>query len=154
MPDDILESYKKICGGLIGGLNELGIKAEFAPLNDVLASGKKISGNAQTRRLGCILQHGTILLDVDVDTMFSLLKVPSEKIRDKMIAQASQRVTSVKDILGHGVDFMDVQDSFIKGFQTALDVELTTSKPAQEEVKHAKKLQNTKYSADDWNYKR
>src|SRR5208337_3830146 len=54
-PDDILESYRLICSGLIGGLGLLGVKADFEPINDIAVGGKKVSGNAQTRRQGCLL---------------------------------------------------------------------------------------------------
>jgi lipoate---protein ligase len=43
------------------------------PLNDITVNNKKVSGNAQTRRNGVLLQHGTILLDIDIDKMFSVL---------------------------------------------------------------------------------
>src|SRR5208282_4253098 len=49
-PKNIIESYKVICSWVISGLAILGIKAEFVPINDIVVNGKKISGNAQTRR--------------------------------------------------------------------------------------------------------
>jgi len=72
---DIIESYSKICKGVIFGLNNLGLNASFKPINDIIVNNKKISGNAQTRKRGVLLQHGTILIDVDLNKMFSLLKV-------------------------------------------------------------------------------
>ena len=80
--EDFLETYRKLCSGLVLGLRLLGIPAEFKPINDIVVHGKKISGNAQTRRMHVILQHGTILRKVDPELMFRVLKVPSEKIRD------------------------------------------------------------------------
>ena len=73
----VRESYEQIIQIIIKGLKQLGIKATFKPLNDILVDGKKISGNAQTRRHGVLLQHGTILMDVDVDKMFSYLNKPN-----------------------------------------------------------------------------
>ena len=35
-------------------LAEMGLQAEFAPLNDIILNGQKISGNAQTRKRGGI----------------------------------------------------------------------------------------------------
>ena len=58
-PKDILASYREICGWIIDSLAILGIKAEFKPINDIVVGNKKISGNAQTRRGGVLLQHGT-----------------------------------------------------------------------------------------------
>ncbi|MFH1470632.1 MAG: lipoate--protein ligase family protein, partial [Candidatus Micrarchaeota archaeon] len=45
-PKNILESYKWVCSGVIEGLATMGFGAEFAPLNDILVGGKKVSGNA------------------------------------------------------------------------------------------------------------
>lgn len=92
----ILESYHEIEQPIIDALNQLGITAEFAGINDLIVNGKKVSGNAQTRRKGVILQHGTILYDVDVDTMFDVLNVGEEKIRDKFISNVKERVTCLK----------------------------------------------------------
>ncbi|PNX48602.1 MAG: lipoate--protein ligase, partial [Thermoplasmata archaeon M9B1D] len=83
---NIMESYGRICGAIIRGLKQLGINSEYVPINDIIYNGKKISGNAQTRKLKTVLQHGTVILDVDVDKMFSVLRVPNEKIKDKMIS--------------------------------------------------------------------
>ncbi|HYY40099.1 MAG TPA: lipoate--protein ligase family protein, partial [Nitrososphaera sp.] len=77
-PHSIMESYRWICDAIVISINRLGFNASFVPLNDIVVDGKKISGNAQTRRKGVLLQHGTLLLGVDVDKMFSVLKVPSE----------------------------------------------------------------------------
>lgn len=92
----ILESYHEIEQPIIDALTQLGIQAEFAGINDLIVNGKKVSGNAQTRRKGVILQHGTILFDVDVDKMFSVLNVGEEKIRDKFISNVKERVTCLK----------------------------------------------------------
>ena len=43
-PKGIRESYRDICKSIISGLGSLGIKAEFMPINDIIAEGKKISG--------------------------------------------------------------------------------------------------------------
>ncbi len=76
-PNGIHDSYGIICGAILDGLRTIGIEGQFIPINDLLVNGKKFSGNAQTRKRGVLLQHGTILLDVDGDTMFALRKVPN-----------------------------------------------------------------------------
>jgi len=93
IPTDILKSYEVLCEGLVLGLKNLGLSARFHPVNDILVDGKKISGNAQTRKNGIILQHGTLLIDVNVDKMFELLKVTDEKLRDKAIKGVKERVS-------------------------------------------------------------
>ena len=153
MPENILESYEKICAGVLEGLRLLGIEAEFAPLNDIIANGKKISGNAQTRKMGCILQHGTIIHDVDVETMFSILNVPDEKIRDKLIKDVRERVTSVNNILGARVPTSEIIQKLAQGFSSALGVDLIRGELSEEEIKYAKELEE-KYSSEGWNFKK
>jgi lipoate-protein ligase A len=153
-PEDILDSYKLLCGGIISGLAQLGIEAEFKPINDIVTGGKKISGNAQTRRHSCVLQHGTTLLDLDVEVMFSILKVPTEKISDKMIADVKERVTSIRDILKRDVEVEELRASLEAGFSEALDVELVRGELTFEEKSTAKRLAQIKYSTDEWNLSR
>ena len=152
---DILESYKLLCGGVVKALNHLGIdNAEFKPINDVTVGLKKVSGNAMTRRHGCVLQHGTVLLDLDVNLMFTILKVPQEKISDKMISDVKERVTSIQDILGRPVDVEELREALTRGFADALQIELVRGKLSKEEQQTAEKLAKEKYSTVDWNFSR
>lgn len=153
-PKDVLESYRKICAGIVSGLRDLGVRAEFTPLNDITVSGRKISGNAQTRRKGVLLQHGTILLEVDVDLMFSLLKVPSEKLRGKLIADVKERVTSLKNILCGDTPPEELAEKIARGFEKELNVRLVEGFLNRSELESAEKRAREKYSKEDWNNKR
>jgi lipoate-protein ligase A len=149
-PKDIIASYREICGCIINGLQGLGIESEFKPINDIITNGKKISGNAQTRRGGTLLQHGTLLYEVDVDRMFSLLKVPDEKIRDKMIATVKERVTSVK--AQKDVNIEQVLDAMKKGFSDGRELE--NSHLSEKEMERAEELVKSRYKTREWNWMR
>ena len=153
-PSDIIESYRLLCGGIIKALEHLGIKGEFKPINDVDVDGKKVSGNAMTRRHGCVLQHGTTLLDLDVNQMFTILKVPQEKISDKMIADVKERVTSIRDILGRNVRVEELRDALEQGFSDALHLDLAPGKLSKEEREVARRLAKEKYSSREWSFSR
>ena len=153
-PADILESYRLLCGGIVKALAHLGIQGEFKPINDVNVGGKKISGNAMTRRHGCVLQHGTTLLDLDVNLMFSILKVPQEKISDKMIADVRQRVTSIREVLGRHVTINELQDALKQGFSEALGIDLIPGSLSKNERSTASTLAQQKYSTPEWNFSR
>jgi lipoyltransferase/lipoate-protein ligase len=153
-PDDIIESYKIICSGVVVALSQLGIDSEFKAINDVVTGEKKISGNAQTRHYSCILQHGTVLRDLDVHSMFQALKVPSEKISDKMIEDVKQRVTSIKDVLGYEISMNELKNALEFGFSKALGINLIPGYLTEEENETAQRLAEEKYSSDDWNFKR
>ena len=153
IPKNIMESYKIICCALVSGFKKLGINAEFRQINDVCVDGKKISGSAQTRRYNTVLQHGTILCDVKPKLMFSLLKVPDEKIRGKMISSVEERVTSIKKKMGD-VDIEKVKHAMIKGFEDTFDVTLINGELTETEKKYAEKLRCEKYATKEWIFKR
>lgn len=145
----ITESYQEICGWIIRSLGNLGIHAEFKPINDVLVKGRKLSGNAQTRRNKVLLQHGTILYDVDVDKMFSVLRVPDEKIRDKVIASVKERVTSVRASCQCGKE--ELYHALLLGFTDGKQWEI--SRLSEEEKPRATELAR-RYESKEWNYLR
>lgn len=146
-PKDIIQSYRLICGWIIDSLGLLGIKSEFKPINDIAVGERKISGNAQTRRGGVLLQHGTILHSVDVDTMFSVLKVSDEKIKDKMIATVKERVTSVSQ--QKVVSREELHEALLSGFTKGKDFELSTITDA--ERSRALELVEKRYLTREWN---
>lgn len=155
VPNKILDSYEKICGGVIKGLSELSLDAQFVPLNDIVVNGKKISGNAQTRKQGIILQHGTILTNVDVDKMFDVLKVPDEKMKGKLISTIKERVTSITHQTNGPRTFQEVVDALVTGFKNEFpEVTFETGDLSNEELLEVQELMKSKYSQESWNYKR
>ena len=153
IPKKILDSYALLCGALVVGFERLGLPAQYHPINDILVNGKKISGNAQTRRFGGLLQHGTLLCTVDLQRMFSLLKVPNEKIRDKLIQGVEERVTSIQRELGE-VDTGAVTQAMIAGFETVLDIRLVEGTRSAAELARADQLREERYDNRVWNFKR
>lgn len=152
--EGIQDSYRILCAAIVRGLAVLGLNSCFEPINDIICGGRKISGNAQTRRMGVVLQHGTIILDLDLDLMFSLLKVPREKLKGRIIREVKERVTSLKE-QGVGSDFGEVQAAMIRGFREALslDFDAETGLTAGENAR-AEELAATKFSSGEWLYKR
>lgn len=149
-PRGIRESYQLICGWVIDGLARLGISAQFMPINDIVVGQRKISGNAQTRRDGVLLQHGTILYDLDVARMFSLLKISKEKISDKMIKAVQERVTRVLDY--KIVSIEELYKALLQGF--AAGKNFSFGSLTAEEIKRAHELADGKYAMRDWNFMR
>ena len=148
-PQNIVESYKWICDAIVISIKRLGFDASFVPLNDIVIEGKKVSGNAQTRRKGVLLQHGTILLGVDVNKMFSVLKVPSEKLRDKIIKDVKERVTSLA-----GTTYDNMATSLKTSFAAKFEAKLIDDTLSTEEISHARWLAERKYSSNEWNFRR
>lgn len=154
IPKNIMDSYGRICGAIIKGLDNFGIKSVYYPINDILCNGKKISGNAQTRKHSTVLQHGTVLLDVDVEKMFSLLRVSDEKMIDKLVSDVKQRVTSVKHVLSRSVSFNEIIDDMKKGFEEEFNVDLYPGRLTDEEIEFANDFEKNCFSLKEWNHKR
>ena len=146
-PKDLTQSYKVICGYLVDGLSSLGLNASFHPINDILVDGRKISGNAQTRRNGILLQHGTVLYDLDVEKMFTVLRVTQEKISDKLIQSVKQRVTRILDFKQLSMD--EVKNALVDSFTR--DKSFEFGEYSKKELRQANKLVKQRYSNNEWN---
>lgn len=159
--ESINDSYRILCGGVIHGLALLGLNAWFAPINDILCGERKISGSAQTRRGNAALHHGTLLLDLDAELMFSLLKVPQEKMKGRLIQDVKARVTSLRD-QGLSIGFAEAEAAMTEGFRQALGLEFVPPSPAPaypggpepDEDSRARKLAVKKFASTHWLYKR
>lgn len=147
-PMNILASYELICDAVVMCINKLGFRSMYVPLNDILVDNKKVSGNAQTRRNNTLLQHGTILLNVDFDKMFSVLNVPSEKIKDKMLENVKSRV------MGLNKTFEEVADKLKVSFSEKFNAQFILDDLTDKEKKDTEKLVTEKYSAHQWNWKK
>jgi lipoate-protein ligase A len=101
-------SFAMICGALVLSLRRLGIDGVHKPVNDVLADGKKISGGAQARRGDAVLQHGSIILDVD-DGIVSSSLIDTKK-------RSYAGLTSVKECLGYIPSRDVIAEAVMSGF--------------------------------------
>lgn len=172
IPRDILKSHELICNALIVGLEQLGITAAFSTsspanqrsknalcyaresINDLTVEGQKISGNAQTRRKGVVLQHGTLLKQVNVEKMISILLVSDENIRNRMIKSVRAQVCSLEEVLGREITFLELRDALIEGFEKVLEIEFIISEPTKKEFDLAHHLAQKKYSSNEWLFMR
>jgi len=182
--DSILETYKKISGGIIRGLSYLGIKAVLVPLreklNNALSSnenkseihhsdiksicfsvpsqyevqveGKKIVGSAQVRKKEIVLQHGSLLIELEKDKLFSVFNFPSAQIREKN--KIRFKATSLEEILKKKINFSELSEILSRGFEEEFEIKLTEGKLTEKEEKISKDLLENKYSTYKWNYER
>jgi len=150
---DPTESYRYLCQGIIEAIALHGKMADFKPINDNIVDGKKISGNAQIRRYGAVLHHGTLLVDFSAKEMFGVLKVSKEKLSDKMIKQAEERVTTIQRLLGRKIGFPEVRDALEQGYRKALDADLFKGNLNPYEEQLVIQLR-ARYASKEWIYRR
>lgn len=85
-------------GLIVKALALSGIKADFSGKNDILVHGYKISGNAFFVEDDILCHHGTLLFDVDLEKMCSILTVSQQKLQSKGIDSVKSRVKNLKEL--------------------------------------------------------
>jgi lipoate---protein ligase len=83
---------------ILNAVKSFGIKAEFSGRNDILAEGRKFSGNAFYETSEAKFQHGTILVNVDFSVMAKFLKVSEDKMASKGVKSVQARVINLKEL--------------------------------------------------------
>lgn len=115
----------RLCTLAAEGLSELGVDARFRPRNDIEVNGRKICGTGGVYEGNALLYHGSVLLDFDVERMVEILRIPAEKWRDKAVADARERVTSLRALLGSRPALADVQAALTRAFARGLGIEFS-----------------------------
>ena len=156
--ENINAVYAKFYGGIAEALKILGINADFNEGNaktcpNLIVNSKKISGSAQSHKRGVVLQHGTLLVDVDLEEMFTFLRVPWAKTCIEVINVAKNKITSIKKELGKTVSVEEVNNALSEGFKKALNIQLLEGELTPYENEIASKLYKEKYTTDEWNFK-
>lgn len=133
---DMLEVARRVCEMAAAGIRRLGVDAEFRPRNDIEVHGKKISGTGGAFDGDAILYQGTLLIEFDIERMLRVLRIPAEKLSDKAIASARERVANLKDLLGVAPPLDEVKaaiaGAFADGFGVTFDEAPDLSAPEQE----------------------
>ncbi len=78
--------------------NHAGIRAERSGRNDLLADGRKFSGNAFYQNRTHAYHHGTLMVNVDRDKLGRYLSPPKAKLEAKGVASVRSRVVNLKEL--------------------------------------------------------
>ncbi|MBW3113585.1 lipoate--protein ligase family protein [Bacillus sp. MCCB 382] len=177
MPKTVTEAYRVISEGILKGFQGLGLEAYFAvpktaeereglknPRSSVcfdapswyelVVEGRKVAGSAQTRQKGVILQHGSILLDLDEDKLFSLFNYPSDRVKERMQRAFKNKAVAMNEISSETITMDMAKDAFKKGFEEGLNIHLEPYELSEEETQYVVDLAKSRYESDEWNFKR
>ncbi|MHA1190798.1 MAG: lipoate--protein ligase family protein [Promethearchaeota archaeon] len=147
----VIEQFEIIEMGIISGLKSYGLESEPGIIHcpALFLEGKKFSGNAQIRKKGHILQHGTILLELDADLMYSVLKAPHNVSKSRMVKSVYAKCIGIKD---HLPDWNEEKFllSLKQGFENTLKIKLKEGQITDEEFELADRLVKEKYSSEKW----
>ena len=143
-------SFAECAGVVVAALNKMGIPAEFSGRNDILVSGRKVSGSAKSVLRERTLFHGTMLFDVDMSVLGRVLKPDETKIRSKGVKSVRSRVMNLRELFPQWS-----MEDFLHVFQQVLMEALgiaAAQPPPPEFISRAEKLADERYRATEWNY--
>ena len=138
------------CQPVIRTLRAFAVEAELSGRNDITVDGKKFSGNAQYRRNGRVMHHGTILFDSDLTAVADALRVSDSKLQAKGVKSVRSRVTNLKPYLPEGLTLEDFSQRLLEEIFSGGEIpQVAWSERDRAEIR---RLRDTRYRSWEWNY--
>ncbi len=102
----------------------LGLNAERSGRNDVLAEGRKFSGNAFYKNGKQAYHHGTLLIDVDMSKLGRYLNPSKAKLQAKGVDSVRSRVVNLTE-LNPEITIASMKEAMAKAFAKVYDKPMT-----------------------------
>lgn len=153
LPSSLEERFKLYIDPLVGTYQALGINATHRPINDVHVEGKKIGGTGAAQMGIAEVVVGSLMYTFDKKTMSKVLKVPSEKMRDKIFESLEAYMTTMTEQLGSAPDRAQVKDLYIQKVSEALGAEVYEGEWTAEEEAMAQEI-DARFTSDEWLYQK
>ncbi len=171
----VIESYQQLSAGLLRGLARLGLSVRadkaYGPAEAGQAKGpvcfevpsnyeitvgdgsrpRKLLGSAQVRKLGVVLQHGTLPLTGDIGRICDALVFASEDERRAARERVRERATTLASVIGRDVSWSEAAEALAQGLAEALNLSFWPGPLTRPEQELAEQLRQEKYEKDAWN---
>jgi lipoate-protein ligase A len=145
--------YEHFTRPVIEVLRGMGVPAELGGRNDILAGGRKISGNAQFASGARMFSHGTLLLDSDLDAVTAALRPRPGKVESKGVKSIRSRVANISEFLSEPLDVGELQARIIEGiFGTRQAARIPQVELTEDDWSAVHALVASKYGSWKWNY--
>ena len=174
LPKSISASYSAISGCLISGFQRIGVAnpqiealvqhasqdsrsgtdlANICLANpakyDVMLDGKKIAGVSQRRNQIGVIYQGYIALDMPPSDVLALASRQPDF--DRYLERNSAFINTHDSA---PIDRREIEAAVASGFEEQMGVQLIEGELSAQEVESANCLAQTKYAAEEWNFRR
>jgi len=149
LPADLGERFALYVKPLVQTYKALGIPANYRPINDVHVQGKKIGGTGAAQIGQAEVVVGSLMFDFNFELMAQVLKVSSEKMRDKIFQSLNEYMTTMTRQLGKRPDRDAVVKVYLEECQAALDREIVPGTLTAKELAFAEQL-DRQFATDEW----
>jgi len=125
---DVSKIYSIFLEPVVNTYIKLGLNVQHRPINDLHIDGKKIGGTGAAEIGNSTVVVGSFMLDFNYELMPQILKVPSEKFRDKVYQNVKDYVTTIKkefDIIGQALPSREkIIETFLDEVSSYFNVKL------------------------------
>lgn len=153
LPRAIDDVFKLYCRTLVETYCAIDIAAEHRPVNDIVVRGRKIGGTGAASIGQSIVLAGSLMFDFNFELMARVLKVPSEKFRDKVYQSLQEYMTTIKRELGEEKDRDAVKGILIEQCRHILGVDIEPGELTDKEWRVIEQL-DEQFQSADWLYQK
>lgn len=144
-------NFKKFTQPIVDALKEMGVDAELSGRNDILAEGRKISGNAQFSTKGRMFSHGTLMFDTEIEAVVSALRVRKDKIESKGIKSIRSRVANISEFLDETMTIEQFKEKLLISIFGGKD-QIKYYELTEKDWKNIHELSEQRYQTWEWNF--
>lgn len=145
--------YEHFTRPVIEVLHAMGVPAELGGRNDILAGGRKISGNAQFASGGRMFSHGTLLVDSHLDDVTDALRPRPGKVESKGMKSIRSRVANISEFTVAPLTVDELRDRILERlFGTADRARLPLLELDDADWAAVRELAERKYGTWEWNF--
>jgi lipoate-protein ligase A len=150
VPSTLADVYTKFLAGPVLALNRMGIPAVHRPVNDIQVDGRKIGGTGAATIGEAMVVAGSLMFDFNYELMSRVLRVPSEKFRDKLYSTMREYLTTINRELGDDApERSEAERILVDCFAETLADEMVYDEPRQDEL-DAIEEQEERIASNDW----
>ena len=120
VPANIAQFYREFLDPVVETYREFGVPAEYKPVNDIVAHGRKISGTGAAQIEDMLILVGNFIVDFNYEMMARVLRVPDEKFRDKVYKTLSENLTTILRETGRVPANADLAAALARGYEPLL----------------------------------
>lgn len=149
VPGNKIEFYRKFLQPVVDTYRDFGVNAEYKIVNDIIANGRKVSGNGAAEIEGMNVLVGNFILDFNYEMMSKTLRVPDEKFRDKVFKTLHDNLSTIQRETGAKPSTRALADRLVSHYEPILGPLVIETEVDEELLNEAERLFAEMYD-DEW----
>lgn len=150
---DSFHNFEKFTKPVVQALKNIGVPAELKGRNDLVAGGRKISGNAMFSTKGRMFSHGTLMLNSEIDHVVDALNVNKAKIESKGIKSIRSRVANIVEFMDEAIPMDEFKNMLLRYIFDVEDIkDVPRYELSEEDWNNIYEIAEKRYRNWDWTY--